>query len=339
MNTKKYVITATSRYAFELLKGPFIHGTVHSVYRKTVNLSFNGQLLALQAAGSPLSPISLITNLTAGEINALGISPGDPVLVQDCAIVVGGVRAGCGDAPAFRADFQDMSASTDCGASPAFRADFQDMSASTGYEAAPAFRFDFSAAFRQDLKLSTNLSPKMRTYLKEEILRTLSCRDAGSFELLFADRPADKNRIEETPFLMVAQKRFTDTKHFLGEGNWSDAATALRALIGLGLGLTPGGDDFLCGVLAGSILADQTAHPFASCLASQIREHLADTNDISAAFLSCALIGQFSLAVNRLTSLPSSEEMLSIFCEIGHSSGTDTLCGVYFALECAEYFL
>lgn len=291
MNTKKYVITATSRYAFELLKGPFIHGTVHSVYRKTVNLSFNGQILALQAAGSPLSPISLITDLTAGEINALGISPGDPVLVQDCVIVVGGVK------------------------------------------------FDFSAASRQDLRLSTSLSPQMRIYLKAEILHALSCRDAGSFELLFANRPANKTRIEETPFLMVAQKRFTDTKHFLQEGNWSDAATTLRALIGLGLGLTPGGDDFLCGVLAGLILAGQTAHPFASCLASQIREHLADTNDISAAFLSCALIGQFSLAVNRLTSIPSSEEILSIFCEIGHSSGTDTLCGVYFALECAEHFL
>ena len=57
-----FSITDTSDYLNELLSGE-TSGTVHSVYRKTINLSIGGTLAALQAKGSPISPISLITTL------------------------------------------------------------------------------------------------------------------------------------------------------------------------------------------------------------------------------------------------------------------------------------
>ena len=47
-----FSITDTSDYLKELLSGE-TSGEVHSVYRKTINLSINGTLVALQAKGSP----------------------------------------------------------------------------------------------------------------------------------------------------------------------------------------------------------------------------------------------------------------------------------------------
>lgn len=49
-----FSITDTSDYLNELLSGE-TSGTVHSVYRKTINLSIGGTLAALQAKGSPIS--------------------------------------------------------------------------------------------------------------------------------------------------------------------------------------------------------------------------------------------------------------------------------------------
>ena len=45
-----FSITDTSDYLNELLSGE-TSGTVHSVYRKTINLSIGGTLAALQAKG------------------------------------------------------------------------------------------------------------------------------------------------------------------------------------------------------------------------------------------------------------------------------------------------
>ena len=66
--------TDTSDYLNELLSGE-TSGTVHSVYRKTINLSIGGTLAALQAKGSPISPISLITTLTSEKWRVLKYLP------------------------------------------------------------------------------------------------------------------------------------------------------------------------------------------------------------------------------------------------------------------------
>lgn len=275
-------ITELSGYALRLLEHCG-HGTIHSVYRKTINLSLDGSLIALQAAASPLSPLSLITTLSAGEMSALGAVAGKTVKIKDGAILL------CSFAV-----------------------------------------FGYRDARCRELSLTQALEPASRTVLKQRIFSALSDRDAGSFELLFTN----PKRADSVLFLCAARKRLALAEAALREARYADAAAALVGLLGLGLGLTPGGDDFLCGVLAGLILCGHQTHPFARLLGEEILRHLGDTNDISAAFLRCALEGEFSLAVNSLTALPSARNILSAFSEIGHSSGTDTLCGIYFILRC-----
>jgi len=111
-------------------------------------------------------------------------------------------------------------------------------------------------------------------------------------------------------------------------------AAQLAALLGLGIGLTPSGDDFLCGMLAGSILAGRQREPFFLALRAEIAAGLSQTNDISAAFLQCALDGQFSEPVLALTKPePEAARIAESFSKIGHSSGFDTLCGIVFCLR------
>ena len=69
------MITDLSLYAKTLLE-QHSSWTVHSVYRKTINLQSGDLLLAIQTAGSPLSPISLITDLSEAGMDALKAVPG-----------------------------------------------------------------------------------------------------------------------------------------------------------------------------------------------------------------------------------------------------------------------
>ena len=114
--------------------------------------------------------------------------------------------------------------------------------------------------------------------------------------------------------------------------HYTTAAHSLSSLIGLGIGLTPSGDDFLCGVLAGLILRNCTSHPFSLALQQQLTTRLPDTNDISQAFLNCALQGQYSEAVCSLGHAAEEAQLSAAFSAIGHSSGMDTLCGILYAL-------
>lgn len=256
-------------------------GTVHSVYRKTVNLCLGGQLLALQAAGSPLSPISLLTDLEEAALAALPLAMGDPVRLVGDILQVGG------------------------------------------------FRFSLRGAAVRSLALSP-ARPEDLTELAARLQQALAQRRPGGLEpLLLSDAPF----AEEPLFLTAARRRLEGVGRALLASDWPGAAAGLGGLVGLGPGLTPSGDDFLCGMLAGLLLAGLWQHPFATCLMRQIASRLPDTNAISAAFLQCALEGQYSEAVVQLSTLPPVEEILTAFSAIGHSSGSDTLCGVLYLLE------
>ena len=350
-------IRRASEYALSLLR-THTRGTIHSVYRKTVNLLLEEPgsagtkpsssqkshtvLVALQAAASPLSPVSLITGLGAEQMASLPLAPGMAVSVCQDSILA---ASGC--------------------------------------------RFLLNVSHPARLLLDAALPEPELQLLERRIAEALSLRDAGSFELLFHA----PERAAEIPFLAVAGKRLAEAAEALRSASriktaeaaqggspehipeaaqsgspeytseaaqggspkhiseaaqggspvrtvknpenryFAEAASSLVRLVGLGLGLTPGGDDFLCGVLAGLILCGRRQHPFALLLADEIAAHLNDTNKISAAFLACSLENQFSQAVNELRLCHSAAKILRIFCEIGHSSGTDTLCGIYYAIQ------
>ena len=68
-------ITKMSTYAQQILQNSS-NGIVHSVYRNTVNIMVDNHLLALQTANSPLSPISLLTDLEADAFTHTDIEAG-----------------------------------------------------------------------------------------------------------------------------------------------------------------------------------------------------------------------------------------------------------------------
>jgi len=120
------------------------------------------------------------------------------------------------------------------------------------------------------------------------------------------------------------------------------ASTAARALIGLGSGLTPAGDDLLAGYLAGlwCVVRGRPDHEqFVSSLGRQVVHLSRRTNDISRTYLYHAAHGQISsrqAALAEAISRGESGEPLLSTAEsamrVGHSSGMDAVTGLLFGL-------
>ena len=276
-----YPIQRTTALVRQLLSARTT-GTVHSVYRKTINLSFDGTLVALQAAGSPLSPISLITSLTGQEMSDLPVSAGQPVSLT--------------------ADTIHLPETAFC------------------LDAAETVETVLMPVSESDLP---SLTAQIRSILKHST-------KGGFRNILF---PSDKpTQLGEQLVLAAAENHMNLCSQKIRLFHYTTAAHSLSSIIGLGIGLTPSGDDFLCGVLAGLILRNGTDHPFSTALQQQITQKLPDTNDISRAFLQCALQGQFSEAVCSLRHASDAAQLSAAFSAVGHSSGMDTLCGILYAL-------
>lgn len=321
-----FPITDTSAYMKELLSHETC-GTVHSVYRKTINLSIGGTLAALQAKGSPISPISLITTLTSEEMKGLGITAGDAVTIENDKIIIRKFKSSIVFSLA-EADVHNLNLihSLRC----------MCISSDSSIQKIPG------------------LTESTLHQLHDNIKKSLAGISTGGFEVIFNHRVND----DTSMMLIAAKKRIEKCTQLYTEGKHTETATELARLIGLGIGLTPSGDDFLCGMLAGLIMAGQTESASSKSLRAAVAEHLTDTVDVSAAFLRCALEGQFSLAVNRLlvnehvesssdnsqakfnelmtetaSAIADVPTITDNFLAIGHSSGTDTLCGIMYALE------
>lgn len=278
----KQFITETMSFASGILSH-ISEGMVHSIYRKTINLRMGSSLVALQAAGSPLSPVSLITGLDVGEMSGLPVVPGDQVFVDKKTIIL----------------FSKSSRII--------------------------FRFDEAAIY--DSLLRDYAVPFPLPAIKESLLQSSSGGLTELFSKALLKNPSD---FAKGVFLAVAQKRMEDARKEVLDICYDKAAVTLAGMTGLGMGLTPSGDDFLCGVLAGLLFSGQWDHPFAQALRQTISRRLGDTNDISRTFLSCALSCHFSRPVKELPLASGTTEILSSFGAIGHSSGFDTLCGIYY---------
>jgi hypothetical protein len=124
----------------------------------------------------------------------------------------------------------------------------------------------------------------------------------------------------------------------------SQTVEAFRGLVGLGPGLTPAGDDFLCGYLAGlrsQATGDPSLARFVMALETAFREApdlLAATNDISAAFLAEAFEGRFGAALVAFAEAALGltgelDEAVAVLGALGHSSGTDAAAGFLFAFR------
>ena len=264
-------ITKLSTYAKHILRYRR-KGIVHSVYRNTINITVNGKLLSFQTANSPVSPVSLITNLDSDSMKNLSLKAGDKV------------------------------------------------------------SFSRKNATIVDLAPKQPIHPLARRELYKKMTKIITQSETGGFELILQMSP----KVNQDFILSAAETKIHEVHRFCDKNQYPQAAEKLCELIGLGTGLTPSGDDFLCGILAGLHVHGKEFSELAYCLRSSIRKNLHRTNEISAAFLSCAMDGHFSHAVNELWNNPSIEQISEMFHAIGHSSGMDTLCGIYFAFFLME---
>jgi hypothetical protein len=125
--------------------------------------------------------------------------------------------------------------------------------------------------------------------------------------------------------------------------DFSGALGRAEALIGLGEGLTPSGDDFVGGLLFGLVTIQAVHAPFRDFSLSKVRRFLRRaherTNLLSLTFLRDHAAGQGSEVLHRLAGSliagQSSETVGRLGRElvaIGHSTGWDLLTGLWTAL-------
>ena len=117
------------------------------------------------------------------------------------------------------------------------------------------------------------------------------------------------------------------------------AEQASVALIGLGIGLTPSGDDFLVGLLAGLEASD---HPMRDALAAVIaREAPGRTTTFGVALLEHACRGEFSQRLHDVLVAVAARDAAGLRRAIaratayGATSGADTMAGLSGALAVA----
>ncbi|MBH0206520.1 MAG: DUF2877 domain-containing protein [Nitrospira sp.] len=124
-----------------------------------------------------------------------------------------------------------------------------------------------------------------------------------------------------------------------------EACAAIKPLIGLGPGLTPAGDDFLVGYLAGlrSTAGSDTARlRFLASVGGWLSESASQTNVISRASIQSAVRGNASEPIARLAQrLDRADNSNSVRAgtqaalQVGYSSGTDGVAGLLFG--CAAW--
>lgn len=102
-------------------------------------------------------------------------------------------------------------------------------------------------------------------------------------------------------------------------------AAGVRLIRGCGEGLTPSGDDFLCGWMLACRLRRRSAQ------ATTLLHGARGNNPVSNAFLEMSAQGRVNVAVKDLLQAPSSARVQAV-CAFGHSSGADLLCGMKFGL-------
>lgn len=109
---------------------------------------------------------------------------------------------------------------------------------------------------------------------------------------------------------------------------------ALKGLLGLGIGLTPSGDDFLVGLCAVLAVPQHPAHVYLPLIAQVIRAEEYRTNKISYMALIKAVQGKTRACIGALLAtifngeLASIKERIKPVVNIGSSSGADILSGI-----------
>lgn len=186
-----------------------------------------------------------------------------------------------------------------------------------------------SAIFCSKLTACSSTTITQADFYQETAKQILLQSDAKGLNLLLKSSSDDL-------ILSAIQQYLGEFTSFYDSEDIENAAQVLAKIIGLGIGLTPSGDDFLCGFLSVLQYFNRTETLFYQQLIQEIQQNLDRTNPISCRFIECALEQQYSVAILSFFKATTEEKMeikrlAQLFENIGHSSGMDTLFGIYFA--------
>ena len=166
-------------------------------------------------------------------------------------------------------------------------------------------------------------------------------RAPGGLGALLSALPGPFDETSADPLLQAALPPIRAIRSWMGAALAGSPAPPppVESLVGLGPGLTPSGDDFLCGVMTALHYLGHAT--IAQRLARRTLPVAArDTNLISAAYLRCASAGHASIVLfDALESLVVGGDAhlarrLDAVHAVGHTSGWDSLAGA--ATACAE---
>jgi len=178
-----------------------------------------------------------------------------------------------------------------------------------------------------------------KDYILEQIL-SLRASDIERGKLHFREGIASSQRVIALLATTGTQLPITNYQFYnslgsaLASVDVPSSLTAAQQLAGLGIGLTPAGDDFIMG----AILAAWIIHPFevASVLAEEITRIAAPlTTSLSAAWLKSAGRGEAGIFWHDFFDALSSGDSFAIqlqftkLLSIGHTSGADALAGFF----------
>jgi hypothetical protein len=183
-----------------------------------------------------------------------------------------------------------------------------------------------------------------RSIRAASIVRDLLGRDAAICDSEFLARALRKDD-PATPLGTRISHVLPSLSHCAQVGDSACVLRQLAQLVGLGPGLTPAGDDFIIGWLAGIALRAGTPPrrrflqdlcaglaPLGAATSSVSRQHLEDA---------CALafserLSDLCLAIGEGAPRPRLERAVAAQVEVGASSGADAAAGLLFALfDCA----
>lgn len=179
-----------------------------------------------------------------------------------------------------------------------------------------------------------SIKPYLNKYFYKHLKTFLDSKECNG-ELLNAYRRLNENSNKKQSILC---EYFYKKIYELRNLSFEEFSHQCIKLIGAGEGLTPSGDDFLCGILASTYFINSNEMiNFRKILSRNILSQLDKTTDISRAYLKHACEGRYMDGLIRLyNTVEIREDVDQILYEIsalGHSSGTDLLVGLIFGLE------
>ena len=154
--------------------------------------------------------------------------------------------------------------------------------------------------------------------------------------------PSDMAGRLSRSFASLGRQLCTQLSRRLSRRQWEGVARVAGRMAGLGLGLTPAGDDFLAGVLTAlRYHGHSRGHPILSQteLCTLARQLAGQTTDFSGFLLRAAAEGLVAapvddwLAAVHAGNAAQAANVVSALAKLGHSSGLDTFSGLLLTLQ------